>query len=392
MRNALSVCMKTVLLFVVCALVLVGMSGPAAAAEPIKIGAVISMTGWAGFIGTPQKEIISAVVDSTNKKGGINGRQVEILWEDDQSVPTNAVVAATKLIRDKKVSAVVGASTSDCSMAMVAITEQEKVPFLITAPVVNPEKKYSFVAGPGGARQATHLLEWVVRSFGATRIALLHEDDAYGVTAAEAIMKDVKRYPGVSIIIRERCQSADTNMIPQLTKIKSAKPDMMILYATANTATVAVKNYNQLGMTTPVLGSNAITIPDFLKMAGKLAEDNKWIFFSQPFMVAERMSPDDPFRKNLYDPFKKMLQETWGPSKQPNLFHTSTYDCIAAAIAAAKLAKSDNRDAIRNALEKINIPGFLGPFAPTAQDHYGSPTDVMIPMVIKNGEFVPYVK
>ena len=358
MRNAISVFEKTVLLVcIACSLILVGVNRPAAAAEPIKIGVVVSLTGWAGFIGTPQKEIITAVVDSTNKKGGINGRQVEILWEDDQSVPTNAIVSATKLIRDRKVCTVVGASTSDCSSAMIAITEQEKVPFFITAPVVDPKKRYSFVAGPGGARQATHLLEWVVKTFGAKRIALLHEDDAYGVTASEAILKEIKNYPGASIVIRERCQAGDTNMIPQLTKIKSAKADMMILYATANTAAVAAKNYKQLGMTTPVLGSNAITIPDFLKMAGIAAEENRWIFFSQPFMIAEKMNPNDPFRKNLYDPFKENAAGDVGSSKQPNLFHTSTYDCIAAAVAAIKLAGSDDRDAIRDATERSTYQG-----------------------------------
>ena len=104
------------------------------------------------------------------------------------------------------------------------------------------------------------------------------------------------------------------------------------------------------------------------------------------------MTPDTPFRKNLYDPFKKMMQDAYGQSKVQNMFHASTYDVIIGVAAAIKLAGSDNRDAIRDALEKINVPGFLGNFAPTPQDDYGAPKDPMIPVVLKGGEFVPYKK
>ena len=76
-------------------------SGLSQAAEPIKIGTIFSITGWGGFIGTPQKEAFTALVEDINKNGGIDGRQLEFYYEDDQSIPTNAVIAATKLIRTR---------------------------------------------------------------------------------------------------------------------------------------------------------------------------------------------------------------------------------------------------------------------------------------------------
>lgn len=373
-------------------LALVGSERPVAAAEPIKIGVVISISGPYGFIGTPQKEVIEAVIADINKKGGVNGRPLEVLIEDDKSIPTNAVIAGTKLVKDKNVSALVAASSSDASAALIPTADQEKVPYIIMAPVRNPNRKYVFIVGPGDFKGAAHLTEYAVKGLGAKRIALMSETGLYGKTGADTVLAEIKKYPGSLIVVHEKMEVTDTNLVPQLTKIKSANADLVIFYGTAATAAVAVKNYKQLGMTVPVIGSNAITIPPFVKMAGDVAEEMKWIFFTQPFIVAEKMTADNPFRKTLYDPFKKMMQEAYGPSKVPNMFHASAYDCFMGLSAAIKLAGSNDRTAIRDALEKVNVPGFLGNFAPTPEDHYGAPKDPMIPVVMKGGEWVPYEK
>src|SRR5512139_1085108 len=101
---------------------------PLTAAEPIKIGAVLAITGWAGNFGTPQKEGITIVAEEANRRGGVLGRQIEVYFEDDQSNPTNSAIAATKLIRDKKVSFVIGSTLTVFCMAMIPICEREQVP------------------------------------------------------------------------------------------------------------------------------------------------------------------------------------------------------------------------------------------------------------------------
>jgi branched-chain amino acid transport system substrate-binding protein len=362
----------------------------AAETEPIKIGVIGSQSGWAGFIGTPQKEVFLATVADINKKGGLLGRPIELFIEDDQSVPTNAVIAATKLAKDKGVVAIIGPSTTDAAAAMINTIEQSEVPFFVQVPLGNPNKKWVFLVGPSDLACATHVLQYAVQTLQAKRIALLSDAAAYGTRGAAQINKDIKQYPGVSIVVQERIETSDTSVVPQLTKIKAAKPDVLIAYMTTPAATITAKNYKQLGMNIPVLGSNAISTPDFLKLAGKIPEESGWILFTQPFSVAEKMPADAPFRKNLYDPFKKFMKEAYGPSKEMNLFHTTAYDSMLAISEAIKTAGSDNRRAIRDALEKIRIEGFIGPFACTAESHQGSPVDPMIPVVVRNGEYTPY--
>jgi branched-chain amino acid transport system substrate-binding protein len=381
-----------VLTFCISFLNLINPGSPAGAAEPIKIGAIISITGWAGSLGTGQKEAYEVLVDDINKKGGVLGRQIEVYIEDDKSVPTNALIAATKLVKDKKVCALLGPTITDSGMAVIPMADEEKIPYVVLGPIVTPLKKWVFLTGPGDARAATHIVEYAVKSLRAKKIAVLYVAENYGMTGYKIMQNEIMKYPEASIVIAEKLESKDTNMIPQLMKIKAANPDLLIPYAAGAPTSIIAKNYKQLGMTTPVLAPGAVPMPDFLKLAGNIAEEAKWIFLGFPLIVAEQLPATDPFRKNLYDPFKIMLQDKFGKEKILNVFHVGPYDGLGILLAAIKQAGSDNPAAIRDALEKVKFNGFLGPYGATATDHQGSQVDTEIMMTLKNGRMVPYKK
>ena len=115
------------------------------AAEPIRIGATFTITGWAAFLGTPEKEAVEIVVEEVNRKGGVLGRPIEVYFEDDQSNPTTSAIAATKLIKDKKVCALLGSSfTSGHLCPMIPIAESEGVPTLFPGPVITSLSRSGF--------------------------------------------------------------------------------------------------------------------------------------------------------------------------------------------------------------------------------------------------------
>ena len=367
--------------------------GAAASGEPIKIGTIMSITGPFGFIGTPQKEIFDALIEDFNAKGGVLGRPIELLYEDDKSVPTNAVIAATKLIKDKKVVAICGTSMSDAALAIVPVCEKEQIPFINSGPGKMPHKKFIFSTGPGDARGAAHLLEYAVKDLGAKKIALMYSVDAMGTFGQKVLNDEVKKYPGVSFVIQESMEPSDTNVVPQLTKIKGANADLLMLQLTGGMASIIAKNYKQLGMTIPTLGCGSITDPNFYKNVGKIAEENKWVYLSPPLMIVDKMAPNDPYRKNIWEPAEKLLRDKYGPTKHISMFHASTVDAFRALAEAIKLAGKAEPAAIRDAIEnKVRIEGFLGKFACTPQDHQAAPVDFMRPMTLKNGEYVPYQK
>ncbi len=269
---------KLFLLGLVSLVLLLGVNAPAnAAPEPIKIGVVLCITGWGGPLGTPGKEAITIVAEEINRKGGIGGRPIELYIEDDQSNPTNAALAATKLIRDKKVAAVIGSNLTVFCMPMLPIFEREQVPNISLGAgheITDPLKKWVFRIPLTDYRLSPRMLQFVAETLGAKRIALLHSTDASGTMGAKGIADNLAKMR-LTLVATEKFDPKDTSMIPQLTKIKAANADAIILYTSAAPAAVVAKNYQQLGLKMPVVASHGVPTPEFLKLAGKIVEDGR---------------------------------------------------------------------------------------------------------------------
>lgn len=180
-------------------------------------------------------------------------------------------------------------------------------------------------------------------------------------------------------------------MIPQLTKIKAAHPDAIILYTNAAAASVIAKNYQQLGMETAVVACHAIPTPDFMRLAGKIVEGRRWIIFGFKDRYADRLAPDDPYRKNLWDPFKKALHEKYGKI-EVSPFHLNQHDAMRMVVEALKIAGTDDRAALRDALEKVRYQGLIGTFAYSPADHDGQSGEFLEPLTVRDGELWPYKK
>lgn len=376
----------------VVALLLVSATLPARAADVIKIGHICSITGWAGMLGSPQRDAMLAMVDNANRHGGLLGRQVEAFIEDDQSNPTTAVVAATKLLKDVKVDILVAATLSDCAAAIAPIAEQEKTPYIVTSPVDIPFKKYVYPVGPGDKRMAAHTMELAVTQLGAKRIAVLHDTSLYGMQGMKFMSKELADHPNVKVIITEKYDPKDTSVVPQLTKIKAANADLLIIYGTGAAGAVAAKNYKQLGMTVPVLGAGGLGMPDTMKLAGNIMEEMKWMVMVMRISVAESLPMSDSYRQKVYEPAKKVFQEKYHDAKALNVFHVSPIDAFIMYSLAVKAANTTDKAAVRDALEKTKFEGLLGYTEPGPNDHQEFCKDTSTIGILKNGQFVQYTK
>jgi branched-chain amino acid transport system substrate-binding protein len=371
---------------------LVAAAKPAAAAEPIKIGAVFSVTGWAGPVGTPAKEAVEIATDEINKKGGVLGRNLEVYYEDDQSNPTNSAIAATKLIRDRNVCILLGSSLTVFTMPMVPVVEREQITLMAFGAgheLTSPIKKWVFRIPMTDYRVSPIMLKFATQVLGAKKLALLHSTDSSGTMGAKGVVDTVANY-GASIISTERFESSDTNMIPQLTRIKAANPDAIILYTSAAPAAVIAKNYQQLGMKTPVVASHGVPSQEFLNIAGKVAEAAHWAIVSPKVFYAWSLPLDDPYRKNVFDPFVKTLKERFG--KEITGFHANGYDALYMVAQALTIAGTDDRAALRDAMEKVKYKGLLASWTYTPGDHDGQNGDELYPLMVVDGKWYPYKK
>ncbi len=364
------------------------------AAEPIKIGVVLCITGWGGPLGTPGKEAITIAAEDINRRGGVLGRQIELYFEDDQSNPTNAALAATKLIRDKNVAAVIGSNLTVFCMPMLPIFEREQVPNISLGAgheITDPLRKWVFRIPLTDYRLSPRMLKFTVETLGAKRIALLYSTDASGMMGAKGVLDNARKF-GATIVANEKFDPKDTNMIPQLTNIKAANADAIILYTSAAPAAVVAKNYQQLGLKMPVVASHGVPTPEFLKLAGTIVENGRWMLYGMKALYAEQLPLNEPWRKNIYDPFKKSLKEKYGKS-DITPFHANGHDAMYILAEALKIAGTDDRAALRNALEKVKYKGLLNAeFAYTATDHDGQTGEAYEPLIRKDGKWWPYKK
>lgn len=367
----------------------------AAGQPPVRIGAVFSLIGKGNFVGPlvggPMRWAAKAVADDLNRKGGVLGRQIELFVEDDHADPEAAAAATLKLIKERKVSIVIGPSNTSSTGPMVRVCEQEQVPLIVTNPAVTPFQRWVFHLGAGEVRGAQHMAGFAARTLLAKRIAVLHDSSDYGVEGGKYLLESFKRHPEVTVVAQGQFDPTEKSMLEQLSNIGSANPDLIVLYTNGPEAAIMAKAYRQMGITTPVLGSHGVPTTDFLRLAGETAEKYRWVMLGSEIAIADKLPANDPYRRDLYDPFVKLMKAKYKRLfTKPSVYQAAAYDGIMVAVQAIKEAGTDNRADVRNALEQIRWKGFTGSFACTPLDHQGSPADTSPAIAVRGGAYAPY--
>ncbi len=156
-------------------------AGHRASAE-IKIGAVLSVSGPASFLGDPEKKTLEIYVDEINAKGGVNGQKLQLIVYDDAGSADSARTFATRLVEEDKIVAMVGGSTTGTTLAMIQVFEEAKIPFISLAgaiQIVEPVHKWIFKT-PHTDRMACEKIFADLKSRNLTTIALISGTDAFG--------------------------------------------------------------------------------------------------------------------------------------------------------------------------------------------------------------------
>ena len=182
--------MKRILFGVMVVMVTAVVAGPVAVAqETYKIGAVLSVTGPASYLGEDERNTLQLLSDQVNARGGIGGKKVEVVIYDDASDPTKSVTALRRLHEEDKVLAVIGGSISGNSLAMIPFSEKAGVPQLVpaaSAKISNPIKKWVFQFCSTDIQSITLILNFL-KAKGITSIAMLADSTAYGVSGKEEL-------------------------------------------------------------------------------------------------------------------------------------------------------------------------------------------------------------
>lgn len=330
-------------------------SSVAIAADPIKIGAIVSKTGPASFLGEPQDITLRHYVKKINDAGGVLGRPIELVLYDDATDANAARTFASRLVDSDKVVAAIGPSTTGVTLAIAPVFEDGKIPLISLAAgveITEPVRPYVFKT-PHTDRMACRKLmsDFKTRNF--KRVALLNGTDGVGKSLRNECMASFKAV-GLEIVADEAFNPNDSDMTPQLTKIKNlAGVDAVVVGGFGQALAVATRNYGQLGMKIPMYQAHGAASQTYIKLSGKASEG---VRVTAPVLVIVDKLPDsDPLKAGALDYSKTIRSVTGG---EASTFGGYSYDALMLLVSAIKKANSTDPKAIRDALE--NTRGFVG--------------------------------
>ena len=342
----------------------------ALAAGTIKIGGLFSVTGPASFLGEPEKKTLEMLVADLNAKGGINGQKLEAVIYDTAGDATKAVQLATKLIKNDKVVAIIGPSTTGESMAVLALTEKEKIPLISCAAgikITEPAKdrKFTFKTPANDHVAVEKILQYAAR-VKQKNLAILTVTDGFGASGREQLKVSAAQ-KGFKVVADETYGPKDTDMTPQLTKIRSSKADAIICWGTNPGPAIITKNIKQLGIKTPVYMSHGVASKKYIELASPAAAEGI-------MLPAGKLAVYDVLPKN--DPQQKLLREYDAAYKKTHGVEASTfggyaYDAfllVTNAIRTKGATPAQIRDGLEQTKKLVSVSGV---FNMSANDHNG---------------------
>ena len=350
---------------------------------PIRLGAVLSTTGAAAYLGDPQLKTLQTYIAQINQDGGVLGRKLELVHYDDASEAGKANGFAKRLIDDDKVDLLIAGTTTGATMAMAPLVDKAGIPLISLSGavvVVEPVKKWIFKT-PHTDRMAAEKVFEDMKKRGFTKVGLLSETSGFGASGAKEARAVASNY-GITLLADETYGPKDTDMTAQLTKLRGvAALQAVFVFGLGQGPAVVTKNYAQLGMALPLYQSHGVASNEYIKLAGKAAEGVR--LPSPALLVANSLAANDP-QKSLVTSY---ITTYWKQYKEePSTFGGYALDALMLATHAIKAAGGTDKEAVRNALEKTRgFMGTTGQFNMSAKDHMGLDLSAFRMLEVRDG-------
>ena len=365
-------------------------SPAAATSGPIKIGAILSVTGPASFLGAPAAKTAQMLIDRINSEGGVNGRKLQLILKDSGGSPEKAVSFAKQLIEEEEVLAIIGPSTSGETMQIKALCEENKMILVSCAAaevIVNPLAKHVFKVAPKDSHAAV-LIFRTMKDHGIRKVAVLSSNDGFGV-AGKKQLEDFAKSEGMEILLNEVYDKQATDLTDILTKVKSQPGVQAVVnWSIVPAQSIVAKNMKQIGLDVPLYQSHGFANRKYAQQAGVAAEGT--LFPASRIVVAEEL-PDDHPQKKVVTTYKQEYEKRF--HEDVSTFGGHAYDAILVIVEALKKAGGADREKVRQAIEGIQgLVGTAGVFNFSPTDHTGLGIDAFEMITVKNGKFTVYRK
>jgi branched-chain amino acid transport system substrate-binding protein len=357
------------------------------AAEPIKIGAILSVTGPASFLGAPEAKTLEMLVDELNKKGGVKGHKIELIVKDSGASPEKAFSFAKQLIEEDKVFAIIGPSTSGETMKIKNVAEEAKTILVSCAAaevIVNPVAKYVFKVPQKDSDAVIKIFEQM-KQMKISKIGVLSSNTGFG-QAGKAQIEKLAPEHGIQIVANEVYDKAASDLTAEVTKLKAAGVGAIVNWSIEPAQSIVIKNARQIGIKAPIFQSHGFGNIKYVQAAGEAAEGV--IFPAGRLLVADVLSKNHP-QKALLAKYKKDYESRY--KEDASTFGGHAYDAFMVLINGIEKANSMDKEAVRTAIEQLKgLVGTGGIFSFSPEDHNGLGIDAFEMLTVKKGKFAIY--
>lgn len=347
----------------------------APAQDTIKIGEFASLTGKEATYGQASHKGTLLAVEEINAAGGVLGRKLELLTEDNQSKAGESSTIVRKFISRDKVVAVLGEVASSRTLEAAPIAQNAKIPLITpssTNPKVTETGNYIFRVCFIDPFQGTVMAKFARNTLQARRVALLTSvSSAYSVGLAK-YFKERFAADGGTVVLEQKYSEGDKDFKAQLTAIKAARVDAIFVPGYYSEAALICKQAQDLGLTLPIFGADGWESPDLVAIGGQAVEG---MYFATHYSPEN----DDP----LVAGFNARFRQRWGIVS--DTLTGLGYDAVMMLADAIKRAGTTDSAKLRDALAATkNFKGVTGTITLDAQRN---PTKSAVVLRVKNGQF-----
>ena len=375
---------KTALFAVLISLAGIAAATPAGAEDPIKIGLSGPFTGGSSAMGVSMRDGVRLAVGEINTKGGVLGRQIELVERDDEAKNEVGVQVAQELINKEKVVATLGFINSGVSLAAQRFYQEAEIPVMnnvSTATQISrqfPAPNYIFRTSANDFVQSAMIVEEAVGRKGFKKVAILADSTNYGQFGKDDLVKALSA-KGVTPVAIEKFNVKDTDMTSQLLKAKEAGAEAILTYAIGPELAQIANGMSKLGWKVPMIGSWTLSMASYIDAAGANGDG---AIMPQTFIQL----PTTPKRKAFIEAYQAAYKVDRIPSP---VSAAQGYDSVYLIAAAITQANSTDGPKIREALEslKTKIEGVVTTYdAPFSKDdHEAISPNIPVMGIVKGG-------
>ncbi|HSB82676.1 MAG TPA: ABC transporter substrate-binding protein [Candidatus Methylomirabilis sp.] len=323
-----------------------------AQAKPIKIGHVVPVTGEAAEAGQYQKQGAELAAEKINAAGGVNGRKLSLVVEDDQTTNPGAVAALQKLLEDKEIPAIIGSIRSTQVQAMLPTINQAQIPTMIGGTnygLTHSGSKWVFRFRPHDGMSAKVIGKFIVEELNLKKVAIVHANDAFGNGGRDMLTAALKELK-TEVVLDQGYNNGEKDFTAVVQAIKKSGANALATYMTFSTDLgILARQIKQLGAQVTWIGSPSITAIDGRKLAGDALYGT--------YGITDYNIDAGPTSKAYATAYKAKY------GLDPDLYSAWSYDAILVLAEAMKKAPDLKPEGIRNAILGIKkFPGAEGEY------------------------------